>query len=138
MRPYKGPRLIIKADWERDGRPMRGCILTRGNTRPEVWAIVEAALATAPAGLAEVEVSEGWRDIRDALDWHELNGAFDFSLRRVCAAARCADTVPHRRREGVRWANRMQDELADRYGPLYDVECHGEGWNIHIHAELHP
>ena len=135
---HKGPRLIIKADWTKNGQPMRGCHLTQGNTRPEVWAIAQAAMATAPVGLDVVEITEGHREIRDTLDFHELNGAFDFSLRRVCEAVGLLDDVENRKRVGDAWAARMQVYLHDHLGPFYDVECHGDGWNIHIHGELHP
>lgn len=136
---HKGPRLLIKPDWI-DGKrkPRRGCILTQGNTRPEVWAIVQAAMATAPEGLDVVEVTEGWRDIRDTLDFHELNNAFDFSLRRLCEALGIENSYANRYREGTRWAARMQAWLREHVGPGYDVECHGEGANVHVHGELHP
>lgn len=135
---HKGPRLVIKADWHDGEMGRRGCILTQGNTRPEVWAIVQAAMVTAPDGLTIVEVSEGYRSIRDTLDMHELNGAFDFSLRHVCAADGITDSMHNRARIGVPWAARMQKYLRERWGPFYDVECHGAEWQIHIHGELHP
>ena len=132
--PYKEPRIIIKADWkDESGRDRRGCILTRGNMRPEVWAIVEIAVETAPPGTGIVEVTEGWRPkIREGLDEHRLNNAFDFGLRHVAAEHE------ERRVIGDQWAARMQRRLREKYGPHYDVACHGKAWNVHIHGELHP
>ncbi len=130
---YKGPRLIIKADWEDGGgNARRGCILTAGNTRPEVWAIVQSALRTAPVGMTEVIVSEGWRKIRDTLDFHERNEAFDISLRGT------SDVLKDRRTIGDAWAARMRVDLIARMGVNYDVSCHGKEWKVHIHAEVDP
>jgi len=130
--PHKGPRLIIKADWkDGSGKDRRGCILTEGNTRPEVWAIVQSALRTAPHHMTEVIVSEGWRDIRDTLDFHELNNAFDISLWGT------SDDLEERRTIGDAWAARMRVDLIARQGVNYDVSCHGKDWNVHVHAELH-
>lgn len=131
--PHKGPRLIIKADWV-DGseKKRRGCILTEGNTRPEVWAIVQSALRTAPVGMTEVIVSEGWRNIRTTLDLHERNGAFDISLWGT------SDDLEERRTIGDAWAARMRVDLIARQGFNYDVSCHGKDWNVHIHGEVDP
>ena len=130
---YKGPRLIIKADWEDGGgNARRGCILTEGNTRPEVWAIVQSALRNAPHDMTEVIVSEGWRKIRDTKDCHELNNAFDISLHGT------SDDLDERRTIGDAWAARMRVDLINRMGVDYDVSCHGRSWNVHIHAELDP
>jgi hypothetical protein len=130
---YKGPRLIIKADWEDStGKARRGCILTEGNTRPEVWAIVQSALRTAPHAMDAVTVSEGWRKIRETLDRHELHDAFDFSLREV------SDVEAERRTIGDAWAARMRVDLIARQGVNYYVTCHGANWNVHIHGSLSP
>ena len=134
MAGHKGPRVIIKADWV-DGskRSRRGCILTEGNTRPEVWAIVQSAVRTAPHGTDTVTVSEGWRKIRDTLDRHELNDAFDFSLNDVVAPDGAG-----RRVIGDAWAARMRIDLIARQGVNYTVLCHGADWNVHIHGSLSP
>ena len=131
---YKGPRIIVKADWvDESGKDRRGCILTRGNTRPEVWAIVDMAVETAPDGCEVVEITEGWRPkIREGLDEHRLNNAFDFSLRHVAPA------IEERRPIGDQWSARIQRRLREKYGAGYDVTCHGKGGNVHVHGELHP
>ena len=127
---FEGPRLIIKADWtDGKGNPRRGCILTPGNTRPEVWAIVRSALRTAPPGLDAVTLSEGWRHIREALDRHNTNDAFDISLREI------SDDLTIRTEEGHAWAGRIAVDLEYREEASYDIACHGEGWNVHIHGE---
>jgi hypothetical protein len=127
---FDGPRLIIKPDWTDDrGNPRRGCILTPGNTRPEVWAIVRSALRTAPPGLDAVTLSEGWRHIRETLDRHNMNDAFDISLRDI------SGVLAIRTEAGHAWAGRIADDLECREEASYDIECHGEGWNVHIHGE---
>lgn len=129
-RTYVGPRLIIKADWtDARGNPRRGCILTAGNTRPEVWAIVRAALRTSPPGLQSVTLSEGFRYIRETLDRHNTNDAFDISLRDI------SDDLTIRTEEGHAWAGRIAVDLEYREEASYDIACHGEDWNVHIHGE---
>jgi hypothetical protein len=127
---FEGPRLIIKADWvDGKGNPRRGCILTPGNTRPEVWAIVRSALRTAPHGLEAVTLSEGWRHIRETLDRHNTNDGIDISLRDI------SDDLNIRTEAGHAWAGRIADDLEHREEASYDIACHGEGWNVHIHGE---
>lgn len=119
-----GPRIVIKDD--RDSAIGRGCVLYAGHFRPELACIPYWAAHTAPDGVETVVISEGWRDIRESRDLHEELRALDLSLNVIPGdfAARMA--------AGQKWAERLRVKL----GPDYDVIVHGQGSNLHIHAEL--
>ena len=124
----RGPRIIFKDD--RDSSIGRGCVIYQGMLRPEIMCMVAAAAETAPAGMEEMNVSEGWRDSRDDdRDLHEELRAWDISARGVPAH----DTA-ELRWEMERWATRIQAKL----GPAYTVVVHDSGSGLHIHIELDP
>lgn len=125
----RGPRVIFKDD--RDSSIGRGAVLYGGHFRPEVARIVYVAAQVAPDQVTEIVVSEAHRNIRDTRDLHEEGRAFDFSLN-VEGLGHLA--FEDRRAIGQEWAMRMSANL----GPDYTVIVHGEGANLHIHAELDP
>ena len=124
----RGPRVIFKDD--RDSNIGRGCVIYQGMLRPEIICMVAAAAATAPAGMKEMHVSEGHRNIRDSRDLHEELRAWDISARGVDAQEGGElewDIV-------TEWAERIQAKL----GPAYTVVVHDTGSGLHIHIELDP
>ena len=123
----RGPRVIFKDD--RDSSIGRGCVIYQGMLRPESICMVEAAAATAPAGMEEMNVSEGWRFVRSDRDLHEELRAWDISARGVPA-----QDDDHLEVEMAEWADRIGEKL----GPAYTVVVHDTGSGLHIHIELDP
>lgn len=124
-----GPRIVFKDD--RDSAVGRGAVLFWGHFLDGPRQIIIAAAQTAPAFVDNVMlVSEGWRHVREARDLHRELRAFDFSLNRLAGVS----GFSHRKIAGEAWATRMRAVL----GPGYDIEVHGEGENLHLHAELDP
>ena len=122
----RGPRVIFKDD--RDSSIGRGCVIYQGMLRPEIICMPAAAAETAPAGMEEMHVSEGHRDIRDSRDLHEEMRAWDISARGVPGSYLSAEM------EMRGWAGRIREKL----GPDYTVVVHDTGSGLHIHIELDP
>jgi len=121
----RGPRIILKDD--RDSSIGRGCVVYQGMLRPEITCMVAAAAETAPEGMEEMHVSEGWRDVRSKRDLHEEQRAWDISARGLPPLDNSE--------EGLRrWADRIRAKL----GPAYTVVVHDTGSGLHIHIELDP
>ena len=121
------PRLLFKDD--RDSGIGRGAILGRLHFRPEVWRMIEVAIATAPAELLTVEVTEAWRPLsRETRDLHCEYKAFDFGVRAL------GTTYTDRLTKAQAWSDRMTLGL----GSDYDVVLHAGETNLHIHCELDP
>ena len=107
-----------------------------------LWAptrILEVALETAPDtedGL--LWVTGGWREPRDPreLDLHNLCLAWDFRIRNF-SVARGTDQEEYdsRRTLAWGWVNMQRDKHEDR---RFQFDVHGEGANIHTHAEFDP
>ena len=116
----RGPRIIFKDD--RDSSIGRGCVVYQGMLRPECICMVAAAAETAPGGMEEMHVSEGWRDVRDSRDLHEELRAWDISGRGL-------DTFQ---------LNLWSDRIGEKLGPAYTVVVHDTGSGLHIHIELDP
>lgn len=123
----RGPRVIFKDD--RDSSINRGCVIYQGMLRPEIMCMVAAAAETAPDGMEEMNVSEGWRFVRSDRDLHEELRAWDISARGVPA-----QDDDHLEVEMAEWAARIQAKL----GPAYTVVVHDTGSGLHIHIELDP
>ena len=123
--PPVGPRIIFKDD--RDSLINRGCVLYAGHLRPEIIEMVMAAALTAPENACAINVSEGYRDVRDSRDLHEELRAFDISARGI-------PVPPGGSIERVmeEWARR----ISERLGPFYQVVVHDTGSGLHIHIEL--
>ena len=128
----RGPRVIFKDD--RDSSIGRGCVIYQGMLRPEIMCMVAAAAETAPAGMEEMNVSEGWRFVRSDRDLHEELRAWDISARGV--PNECVPEAKDRllRVAMIRWEERIQKHL----GPAYTVVVHDTGSGLHIHIELDP
>lgn len=105
-----------------------GVILSAAHLRPHMTEILRVALLTAP-DLTDgtVTVTEANRDIRDSLDFHELNLAFDLRCKNIVASDQ-----PDREARGHSWAEAMKQQL----GEEYDIIAHGSGDSFHIHAEF--
>ncbi len=127
----RGPRVIFKDD--RDSNIGRGCVIYQGMLRPECIIMVAAAAETAPFGMEEMHVSEGWRDERDERDLHEELRAWDISARGVPQLS--AVPLPSDTKRTIdEWAERIKAKL----GPEYTVLDHDTGSGLHIHIELDP
>jgi len=122
-----GPRIIMKAD--RDSSIGRGCVIYRGMLRPESICMVAAAAETAPVGMDDMNVSEGWRGSRRTRDLHAEQRAWDISARGVPA-----QDDDHLQVLMNEWAERIQTKLGD----AYTVFVHDTGSGLHIHIELDP
>ncbi len=127
----QGPRIIMKDD--RDSSIGRGCVIYQGMLRPEIICMVAAAAETAPSGMEEMHVSEGWRSIRDSRDLHEELRAWDISARGMPEILYAAidDEV---QMQIENWATR----IARKLGSAYTVVVHDTGSGLHIHIELDP
>lgn len=106
-----------------------------------LWAptrILEVALETAPdTSDGILWVTEGWREpIREGLDLHNLCLAWDFRIRNFSTAPGSKEEV-YERIQVVAWGhvNMMRDVLLDG---RFQFAVHGEGANIHTHAEFDP
>jgi len=115
-----GPRVIFKDD--RDSSIKRGCVLYAWHFRPEMAAIVPAAVASAPLRAATIRFTEGWRPETRAGDDHTKCDAFDITVEME---------------DGTRATMAQLDEMAWRMklflGPDYGYLVHGEGLGLHIH-----
>jgi len=123
----RGPRIIFKDD--RDSSIGRGCVIYQGMLRPEIMCMVAAAAETAPDGMEEMNVSEGWRSVRNYRDLHEDQRAWDISARGVVAV----DDD-----ELLYWMEMWADNIQEQLGPPYTVVVHDTGSGLHIHIELDP
>ena len=113
-----------------DLKVKNGVVFRNAHFLPHMTAIVHAALQTAPTTNDDcVWITEGWRDIRDSLDFHELCAAFDFRCKNIVA-----DSQEMREELADEWAEDMRIVLGDDY----DVIAHGVGDSLHIHAEFDP
>lgn len=129
----RGPRVIFKDD--RDSNIRRGCVIYQGMLRPEIICMVAAAAETAPFGMEEMNVSEGWRDSRDdERDLHEELRAWDISARGIGLPVSAAPGFVNRRQGMKEWAAQIRRKL----GPAYTVVVHDTGSGLHIHIELDP
>lgn len=105
-------------------------VLRTAHFRPHMVQIIMVAFATQPETTdGKLVITEGWRDIRDSLDFHEHCAAFDFRCKNLVGASQ-----EERERQGHAWAAVMRERL----GSDYDVIAHGEGDNFHVHAEFDP
>lgn len=110
----------------------------RAHALPHFVRILDVALECAP----ETEdgalwVTELWRPPRHASDLHTLCLAADFRIHNfVVPSGLTYDKAYAARRERA-WGfvNWMRDELNDR---RYQFDVHGDGPNIHLHAEYDP
>jgi len=96
--------------------------------------MVAAAAETAPDGMEEMHVSEGWRDVRDSRDLHEELRAWDISARGVVDKEYPSGRTYSVRAQLDQWADRIRGQL----GPAYTVVVHDTGSGLHIHIELDP
>lgn len=111
----------------------RGAVLYRQHFAARMAVLLEG-MATAvedklPAART-LRVTEGWRPVREPgkRDLHTEYRAFDFTIEFLPGIRALPDeyrAVAERCRELVGDAN-------------YDFEVHGEGTNLHIHAEFDP
>lgn len=120
-----GPRIYWKRDEESSsGRGAQGYA---AHYTPEMARIVWAVARSCDSFVAEVWITEAFRNIRDSRDLHEECRALDFTLRTA---------------SGSRPAEMVYRDVGDRVqailGPDYDVVVHGEGANLHIHVEYDP
>lgn len=120
-----GPRIYFKRDEE--SSVGRGAILYAAHFVPEVSVMVWAVARSCTALIAEVWVTEAYRDIRDERDMHEECRALDFTFRTSSGA-----------RPGDDYYEDAAMEAAKLLGPDYDLICHGEGAGFHIHVEYDP
>lgn len=130
----RGPRIIFKDD--RDSSIGRGCVIYQGMLRPEIICMVTAAAETAPAGMEEMNVSEGWRFVRSDRDLHEELRAWDISARGVPA-----QDDDHLEVEMAEWAKHIRGYLSigsEGYYCSYTAVVHDTGSGLHIHIELDP
>lgn len=121
-------RVYVKRDEE--SSIGRGCILYGAHFRPEMSAVVyEAVRATERQfpKARELWLTEGWRNIRPTRDLHQEKRAFDITLRHKPDVRFTRDEY-----------RLVAIEMRKRLGPDYQIVVHGEGANIHIHAELDP
>ncbi len=129
----RGPRVIFKDD--RDSSIGRGCVIYQGMLRPESICMVAAAAGTAPDGMEEMNVSEGWRDSRDDdRDLHEELRAWDISARGTYDIEDDPYGYERLHKHMSAWADRIREKL----GPAYTVVVHDTGSGLHIHIELDP
>lgn len=126
MDRVRGPRVIVKRDAE--SSIGRGAVLFGAHFQPKISAIVMNVcniVRDMDCG-DSVWITEGYRDIRDTRDLHEELLALDLTISN----------------KGVKITPALYDEVADRLamrlGPDYDVVAHGEGPQLHIHAEWDP
>jgi hypothetical protein len=95
-----------------------------------MMAIVQAALHHAPELQGNVVViTSAKRPDTGGRSKHPMCGAFDFRCKTIIAPTEIV-----RIGDARIWAERMQHEL----GSDYDVIAHGEGDNLHVHAEYDP
>lgn len=121
-----GPRVIFKDD--RDSSIGRGAFMRGGHFRPEMAIIIWAMAASAPAGLSEIVVTEGWRD-GDGL--HPQLRALDFRMI-------YEELAPMSLGEIAGFSQAWVRRAGDLLGPDYQVILHGQGSNFHAHWELDP
>lgn len=107
-----------------------GVILRSAHLRPHMTAIVQAALDTAP-NLSDgaVVITSAKRPDTGGRSLHPKCGAFDFRCRSIVARSQT-----ERIDKAEDWAGRIQMKLGDDY----DVIAHGDGDNLHVHAEYDP
>jgi len=122
-----GKRIIFKDD--RDSGIGRGGVLCVEHViNPHVMRILESASATLPFEADGVlRITEGWRPAMHERDLHTEFAAFDLGLHFI-------SVLPRRVNVGALWVRRLKYRL----GGDYDVVMHGEGSNLHIHAEYDP
>lgn len=124
-------RIIVKDD--RDSSIGRGGVLRREHFDPRMARLVEAVARATETLLPHAIVlfiTEGWRpSIRpEGRDLHTELRAFDFTIefiRRIRAIENEYELV-------------ARDARAIVGDAEYDFQVHGEGSNMHIHAEFDP
>lgn len=121
----KGPLFHFKTDAE--SRVGRGCHLYASHFVPEVVRILWAAGRSAPKNCSIVRCTEGYRSVGNDRDLHEECRAFDFT-----GESRAGWRLTHAELVG------MAEVMRELLGPSYDVICHGEESNFHIHVEYDP
>jgi hypothetical protein len=120
-----GPRIFVKRDSE--SSVGRGCVLYAAHFRPEIAMIPRAAAACAPAGTEEVWLTEGYRNIRDSPDRHEMLCALDITYRLIGDIACTVEMYV-----ASSWA------MSTYLGPNYDIPHPKHGSAPHIHCEYDP
>ena len=126
---FLGPRFIVKRDSE--SSIGRGCILLTAHFRPEIacipWAIGQAVMQLGYA-IPEIWITEGFRPWDgDDRDLHPELRALDFTL-----------VMEDGSRATESQYQNVASLAAETLGRDYQLPTHGEGWNLHIHAELDP
>ena len=120
-----GPRIYFKRDEE--SGVGRGAHIYGAHFCPEIAHIVWAVARSCSHVIAELWVTEGYRDIRDERDMHEECRAFDFTFRTSSG-----------NRPGEVFYDDIAEDASRLLGPDYDVVVHGTGANLHIHIEYDP
>ena len=122
-----GPRVIFKDD--RDSASGRGCRMFAAHFTHYVMAILIHGVQafSLDKTVKVIRLTEGHRHIRDTRDLHEECRAFDFT-----AEMEEGTRIPRAAYE------RVGHQMRKWLGSDYDVIVHGEGTNLHIHAEYDP
>ena len=103
------------------------------NFRPEMVALLTALLVTAPDTTdGRMVITEGHRPAQHTDDAHTWCNAFDIRSQNVEAEDQDARELAM-----WHWVGRVRQRLDDPLGS-YQFVVHGEGFNMHIHAEIDP
>tara|TARA_R110000824_G_scaffold87037_8_gene214880 strand:- start:2692 stop:3057 length:366 start_codon:yes stop_codon:yes gene_type:complete len=103
------------------------------NFRPEMVALLTALLVTAPDTTdGRMVITEGHRPAQHTDDAHTWCNAFDIRSQNVEAADDDARELAM-----WEWVGRVRQRLDDPLGS-YQFVVHGEGFSMHIHAEIDP
>ena len=107
-----------------------GVVLRAAHLRPHMTAIIDASLQTSPQhGGNVVTITSAKRPDEGGRSRHPMCGAFDF---------RCKSIIARSQTERITLATNWAGDMADLLGEDYDVIAHGEGDDLHVHAEYDP